>query len=41
MKRIAELRKPQYIHARFNMIKTLGVVVAIVIAFVMAYARLD
>ena len=40
MKRIAELRKPLYRHARVNLAKTLGVVVATVVAMWMAYARL-
>ncbi len=40
MKRIAELRKPQYRHARVNVVKTLGVVGAAVVAVWMAYARL-
>lgn len=37
---IAEIRKPQYDHTRVNLAKTLGVVVAGVIAVWMAYAWL-
>ncbi|CAF9916309.1 MAG: hypothetical protein ALECFALPRED_010589 [Alectoria fallacina] len=41
VKRIAELRKPQYRHALVNVAKTLGVVIAAGVAVWMAYARLN
>ena len=38
-KRIAERRKPQYRHAAVNLAKTLGVMVAVIIAVWMAHAK--
>ncbi|KAM0804171.1 hypothetical protein BDR22DRAFT_837197, partial [Usnea florida] len=40
MQRIAEKRAPQYRHARANVAKTLGVVLAAVVALWLGYARL-
>ena len=40
MKRVAEKTKPQYRHAGVNVAKTLGVVVAAIIAVWMAYMKI-